>query len=378
MCGTRIAIITLMSLLLTLPTCQMGIQEASGARTESQDIRAFLPASDGDVGVRAFLFPGRTKRRALIVSGIHGDEVAAVEVMERLRIFLRERSEAGERPFFTTILVPVAIPRTQRSEQRYVPEGVGLVEAVEGGRKVWKVVRHQIEPNLNFPLPGENFQMAQQRGKGQPTKAELMTRIISRSGKVQKRPPRGPLTSIRMLPETRFLVQLIERFQPERLAAVHAHSRQSVCHPCVEGRQVNCGGEGPGIFVDPRGMNPVSGKLTNRSQFNKDKLLAQRMLDEGLKRLNRTPLPTSPTGDPPFPPFAGNQSCSRSTVLYFSGNRREGNSLGDWAPVPTPGRPGITTLTVEVPKYQSADAPAATRVIDLHRDLLADVFLAQP
>jgi hypothetical protein len=367
-----------MSLLLTLLTCQIGIQEGSAARTESHDIRAFLPDSDGDVPVRAFLFPGRTERRALIVSGIHGDEVAAVEVMERLRILLRERSEAGDRPFFTTILVPVAIPRSQRSEQRYVPDGVGLVETVEDGRKVLKVVRHQIEPNLNFPLPGETYQMARQRGMAGPTNAELMIRKIGPSGKVQKRPPRGPLTSIRMLPETRFLVQLMERFQPERLAAIHAHSRQSLCHPCRDGRQVNCGGEGPGIFVDPRGINPVSGKLTNRSQFKKDKFLAQRMIDEGRKRLNRTPLPTSRTGDPPFPPFAGNQSCPRSTVLYFSGNRREGNSLGDWAPVPTPGRPGITTLTIEVPKYESGDASAATRVINLHRDLLADVFLAQP
>ena len=367
-----------MSLLLTIPACQMGIQEGSGARTESHDIRAFLPDPDGDVPVRAFLFPGRTERRALIVGGVHGDEVAAVEVMERLRILLQERSETGDPPFFTTILVPVAIPRTQRSEQRYVSEGVGLVETIGDGRKVLKVVRHQIEPNLNFPLPGENYQMARQRGMGSLTKAELMIRIMSPSGNVLERPPRGPLTSIRMLPETRFLVQLIERFQPERLAAVHAHSRHSLCHPCVDRRQLNCGGEGPGIFVDPRGIDPVSGKLTNSSQFNEDKFLAQRMIDEGLKRLNRRPLPTSRTGHPPFPPFAGNQSCSRSTVIYFSANRREGNSLGDWGPVPTPGRPGITTVTIEIPKYQSADASASTRVINLHRDLLADVFLAQP
>jgi hypothetical protein len=60
-----------------------------------------------------------------------------------------------------------------------------------------------------------------------------------------------------MLPETRFLLQLIERFQPERLAAIHAHSRMSLCHPCKDTKERACGGEGPGIFVDPRGIDPV-------------------------------------------------------------------------------------------------------------------------
>jgi hypothetical protein len=100
------------------------------------------------------------------------------------------------------------------------------------------------------------------------------------------------------------------------------------------------------------------------------------MLKEGLHRLKQDPLPVTEDSSASFPPFAGNTACLPSTVEYFSPRLTEGNSLGDWAPVPTPGRAAITTLTIELPKYKKIDA-AASRVIDLYRDLLADVFLTR-
>jgi hypothetical protein len=347
---------------------------ASSCRPDSTAINRFLPDSHDGVSVRTYFFPGRTDRRALIISGIHGDEIAAIEVVERLRLLLKERSAAGRPPFFTTILVPVLIKRTQRSEQRYVPDGLGLLHVGEHTTEL-KRVQHPIEPNLNFPLPGEDYERARQRGADGAHDAELVIRAQGSSGQVRVRPPQGPLTSIRMLPETRFVLQLIERFQPERLAAIHAHSRMRVCHPCEDGQEMDCGGEGPGIFVDPRGIDPVSGKVRRPAERKEDKLLAYRMVHEALKHLERLPLPATRSGDTPFHPFAGNQSCPRMTTLYFSPRHNEGNSLGDWAPVPTGTRPGITTLTIELPKYRREESRAAQRVIDLHRDVLADVFL---
>jgi hypothetical protein len=177
-----------------------------------------------------------------------------------------------------------------------------------------------------------------------------------------------------MLPETRMLLQLIEHLQPERLAAIHAHSREGTCYPCKDGQLTECGGEGPGIFVDPRGLDPISHKVINSRQYKADRLLASRMLKDALHRLKREPLPKTEDSTASFSPFAGNTACHPSTVEYFSPRLTEGNSLGDWAPVPTPGRAAITTLTIELPKYQRVDA-AASRMIDLYRDLLADVFL---
>jgi hypothetical protein len=348
---------------------------ASSCRPDPTKVSRFLPDPEDGVSIRAFLFPGRTDHRALIISGIHGDEMAGSEVVERLRFLLKARSAAGNPPFFTTMLIPVLIKRTRLTEERYVPGGLGLVEGADGKSRQLKLVQQPIEPNHNFPLPGEDYEIARRRGARGPADAENDIRQRWSSGRLQERSPRGPLTSIRMLPETRFLLQVIERFQPERLAAIHAHSRASLCHPCEDGDEMKCGGEGPGIFVDPRGIDPISGKIHHPAEWKEDHRLAHRMVHEALKRLERRPLPSGRSGDTPFPPFAGNQSCPQITVLYFSPRYSEGNSLGDWAPVPTTARPGITTVTVELPKYRREDSRATQHVIDLHRDILADVFL---
>jgi hypothetical protein len=79
-----------------------------------------------------------------------------------------------------------------------------------------------------------------------------------------------------------------------------------------------------------------------------------------------------------FPPFAGNQVLFPPSVRYFSPQRVEGNSLGDWGPVPTTNRPGIATLTIEVPKYGAADAAVEKFVKELHADVLRQVFLQKP
>lgn len=307
----------------------------------------------------AFFFPGRSEHRALIISGVHGDEKRGVTVVQSLQSLLVANSAKGLiKPFFTTILVPRVIPRTQATGKRNVPGGIGMDNK-------GNVVCREVEPNRNFPLPREDFIAAQTRGKA--TASELMIRDASGS----LRPPRGVnRTSIRMLPETRILIDLIERFRPERLATIHDHSLKQLCHPC-NGKATRCGGEGPGIFVDPRGIDPASGKITNTTQVKEDEQLATRMVEQGLKYL--------PCIKGAFPPFNGNRAASFPlTVRYYSEQRVEGNSLGDWAPVPAGTRPGITTLTIEVPKYESAQAVAEGRVIDLHRALLRVIFLEPP
>jgi len=348
----------------------------SPSRGEAAEFEGILPGSTPNHPVRAILFPGRTDRRALVISGVHGDEAAGIEVVQRLRSLLRRRAAAHDPPFFTTMLVPVLIPSTSATGQRYVPDGIGLIESRDDNKERSKVVRHDIEPNLNLPLPGENYEMARSHGARRATDPELFIKAPSKSGKVHKRPPRGQRTSIRMLPETRVLLQLIEHLQPERLAAIHAHSRENTCYPCKDGQLTECGGEGPGIFVDPRGMDPISHKAINYGQYKADRLLATRMLKEALHRLSRAPLPVTEESTASFPPFAGNTACLPPTVEYFSPRLTEGNSLGDWAPVPTPGRAAITTLTIELPKYKRIDA-GASHVLDLYKDLLADVFLTR-
>jgi len=304
---------------------------------------------------KAFFFPGRDPRCALIISGVHGDETNGIQVVKNLQTLLA----TAAKPFFTTILVPIVIPRTL-TKARDVPGGMGLNEA--------GVVKcREVEPNRNFPLPGEDFAAARLRGVAGSKEPELMIRERCR-GTI--RAPRGTeKTSIRMLPETRILISLIERFQPERLATVHDHSLVQRCHPCF-GRDTLCGGEGPGIFVDPRGISPLTRKITDLPMVQADDQLAKRMVTKALTQLTSLGRLTSPV-----PPFAGNQALTPETVRYFSEQRVEGNSLGDWAPVKTASRPAITTLTIEVPKRGFVDSSAKTTVINLHRDLLQTIFL---
>jgi hypothetical protein len=304
----------------------------------------------------AFFFQGRSDRRALVIAGIHGDEKRGVEVVKLLQTNL---TGAKLKPFLTTILVPIVIPRSYAAGSRNVPGGIGRDKS---GRTVCRPT----EPNRNYPLPGEDLAKAQARGKSGLDVPELM---INASGGVrapQDSDPAMPLTSIRMLPETRILLSLIERFQPERLASIHDHSLKQACHPCVSGAVSKCGGEGPGIFVDPRGIDPVVLTVTDAKLVKEDDELAKRMAEWALRAM--------PCGTA-FSAFAGNLARYPPTVRYFSQQRVEGNSLGDWAPVPAGGRPGITTLTMEVPKYAAADAPVEKLVKEVHLKVLRMIFL---
>src|SRR5215470_8834143 len=106
----------------------------------------------------AFFFPGTSDRRALVIAGIHGDEKRGVDVVKGLQTVLAKDMASGTKPFFTTILVPVVIPRTQAgSGSRLVPGGLGF--STTGTLKC-----RNIEPNRNYPLPGEDLAAARARG----------------------------------------------------------------------------------------------------------------------------------------------------------------------------------------------------------------------
>ena len=319
----------------------------------------------------AFFFPGTSDRRALVIAGIHGDEKRGVDVVKGLQTVLAKDMASGTKPFFTTILVPIVIPRTQAgSGSRLVPGGLGL--STTGALKC-----RNIEPNRNYPLPGEDLAAARARGISGVSAVELVIKTAAgvRAPKDSGTASAFWTTSIRMLPETRILLSLIERFQPERLASVHDHSLIQACHPCAIGVASKCGVEGPGIFVDPRGIDPVTNKVTDLTKVQEDDAIGKKMAQAALSRLPCDLLVLKPKA---FPPFAGNQVLFPPGVRYFSPARVEGNSLGDWGPVPTTSRPGIATLTIEVPKYNAADAAVEKFVKELHRDVLQQVFLQKP
>ena len=77
----------------------------------------------------------------------------------------------------------------------------------------------------------------------------------------------------------------------------------------------------------------------------------------------------------------GGKKRFKETVHYDpAAAGTEGTSLGDWAPVKTPTRGAITTITVEIPQYDGTGVSAvdAKAVEEAHRDALLEIFLGPP
>jgi hypothetical protein len=314
--------------------------------------------------IQVYFFPGRSGRRAMVVGGVHGTEHQGVEVVERLRAQLEADSRAGNPPFFSTVLVPTLIQRSDTAGRRNVcgPNSSGVPDTTpdvagqpcaDGSRAV--------EPNRTFPgianpggWEGQSYQDARRDGLLHQARPEEEPKV----------PP-----ARRMIAETRALIALIEHFQPERLASIHAHS--------VPGGR----GDGPGIFVDPRGgvTNPRDPTHSEAAtpEGREDDRLAQEMLTRAESDVAGAARPdgsTNPFAAGPLrgvAPLRGNQAGRGGDTVHYEASHPRGTSLGDWAP-----SRGITTVTVEVP--QRVTGPDLENIETMHRDLLQRVFLADP
>jgi hypothetical protein len=114
-------------------------------------------------------FPGKTKRRALVIAGVHGTERQGMEVANLLKADL-----AKAQPAFSVVLVPSLFPDNAAT----TTEGIR-----EGGTPT----------NRNFPTPDKDF---------------------AASGGLDEQ-------GRKILPENEMLMHLIERYQPERIISLH-------------------------------------------------------------------------------------------------------------------------------------------------------------
>ena len=331
--------------------------------------------------IRAYFFPGRSGRRALIVGGIHGTEPQGTEVVDRLRAHLAVESAAGRPPFFTTILVPTLIERIAGPGSRYPGETGAQAATYDRVAQAWRApgAVRGVEPNRTYPgMPnpaeptsgwaGQDYRSALRRGLlfQEPGGAIRAPRARPQASRARELAG-DDVQSSRMIAETRALVALIERFQPERLASVHAHH---LIIPRGSTTPVPRRGNDPGVFVDPRGgyLGGASADPTvveaATAEGRADDALARAMLARGLadRRASSTT-------------FLGNTAPRRSVtshnVHYAADETPEGTSMAGWATAR-----GITTITVEVP--QEIGPAERVRVEELHRELLELIFLGDP
>jgi len=139
-----------------------------------------LGVTAGSRAIKAHFVQGSTDRRALVIGGVHGNEVQGIEVAQML---LKDLTTT--QPVFTVIVVPSLFPDNAATRTR------------EGDTPT----------NRNFPLPTENLAAATTAGGGTAVDASL-------HGKKKKR-------TRAILPENVMLLELIERFSPERIISIH-------------------------------------------------------------------------------------------------------------------------------------------------------------
>jgi hypothetical protein len=138
-----------------------------------------LGTTAGARPVEAHFIQGTTTRKALVIAGVHGSERQGIEVARMLLADL-----AANQPMFTVIVVPSLFPDNAATGTR------------EGATPT----------NRNFPPASEDLAAATAAGGGTAVDASTDTR--------------GARTRA-ILPENIMLLQLIERFSPERIISIH-------------------------------------------------------------------------------------------------------------------------------------------------------------
>lgn len=137
---------------------------------EAGNIEGDFDTGQGRKPIKAYFFPGSTARRAMIIGGVHGTEASGVQVVNIVLDMLRAASSP---PAYSLIVVPALFPENVASGDRVTPGNV--------------------DPNRQMPAVG-----------AQPAKVDSKSRPIE--------------------PENLVLLDLIERFQPERIASVHGNA----------------------------------------------------------------------------------------------------------------------------------------------------------
>lgn len=357
--------------------------------------------------IRAYFFQGLTNRRALVIGGVHASEPSGTDVVERLRAMLT--APRARRPYFTTILVPVLFPSNAEFNTRYRnmrrgdsgvdPPDYQIHNEVSGRYSIAPLNGSYtlVEPNRNLPMPGESLATALGRGPGR----QLLWRgdratPLGDLRRTQSGVRHAERVSSDILGENVALLQLIEHFQPERIASVHAHSASEEM------------GNAPGIFVDPRQApaerdadDRLATRMVNRA-LGLDLTARELADDQGFERhlnplqnnpgfVDRSAIPAIPArpGRPGRPAIPARAATPQAAIHYAAENTPPGTSLGDWAPVAVnegENRPGnrqaITTITVEFRGYtqlsRARDEAESQRILNsvrIHAQVLRDVFL---
>ena len=173
-----------------------------------------LGATAGKRTIELRYFAGKTKRRALVIGGVHGTERQGVQVARLL-----EKDLASSPADFCVLLVPVLFPDNAAK---------GTYGTREGATPT----------NRNFPAPDKD--------------------LAASGGKDAK--------GRDVLPENRLLMELMERYKPERIVSLHGTWDSALA----------------GVFYDPRKLTADEQSAAKDDAARKAKLTAVDAADKDL------------------------------------------------------------------------------------------------
>lgn len=256
--------------------------------------------------VELYFFPGLSKKKALVIGGVHGSELSSIEVANSLI----KRLSNGEKPFYNVVIVPTLFPDNAQAaandDDDRILRNTGRYSSESG-----------VDPNRQMPFMGTPYS--------------------------EERPFDG--LSRKIEPENRALLDLIQAFLPDRVVSIHGIRDPSK----------------GGVFADPR--TACDGTALG---FDSDEQLALAMASYiqsagGVCAGNK--LGTKPTAlyylDPPI--AAAGQKQARSFQVPLLQGKNRGVTLGTWCSTAVCtqdkllNRPAIRTITIEFPGYKTPE-----------------------
>jgi hypothetical protein len=149
---------------------------------EAGNIEADFDVGAGKEPVKAFYFPGTSDKRAMIIGGVHGSEAAGVEIVNIL--LEKMRAPGAPMPFYSVIIVPDLFPGNLARRNADIKAGKKKDDTEYRRTPGFK------DPQRQMPAVGASPGKTDSEGK--PIEAENLV-----------------------------LLDLVERFHPERLASSH-------------------------------------------------------------------------------------------------------------------------------------------------------------
>lgn len=268
--------------------------------------KATLGFSQKGKPVEAWYFPGTSYRKALIIGGVHGSELAAIEIARELI----KQLQSGAPSFYSVIIVPCLFPDNAATALRY-PSQIGAKANI--GRYTHA---QAVDPNRQMPSLGKQFDNR--------TACDHLGRIIEK--------------------ENQLLLELINEFKPQRI--VNLHAIRDTAHA--------------GIYADPR-----TDSRGIALGYETDSSLAvdmARYIHQSGGSVPGNNLEQYPTAlyykDPCIASKGYLQKRNISSNVLIKG-KGHGVSLGGWASTaieeaanPEYNRPAIRLITVEFPGYK--------------------------